>query len=67
MIIKLLTRVNKFLIPPQSVLLGRWNLKHDKEEWNNYLNNYHGDPGYANLDKPQWIEKFEKIEKMIKN
>jgi hypothetical protein len=66
MITKILTRVNRFLIPQQSVLLGRWNLKNEKDEWQNYLNNYHGDPGYANLDKEQWIEKFEKIEKVIK-
>jgi len=66
MITKILTRVNRFLIPQQSVLLGRWNLKNEKDEWQNYLNNYHGDPGYANLDKEKWIEKFEKIEKVIK-
>lgn len=66
MITKILTRVNRFLIPQQSVLLGRWNLKNEKDEWQNYLNNYHGDPGYANLDKEKWIDKFEKIEKVIK-
>ena len=66
MITKLLSRVNKILIPQQNVLLGRWNLKHKNNEWQIYLNNYYGDPGYANLDKSQWIEKFEKIEKIIK-
>ena len=58
-----ITKVSKIFTPTPQIQLGRWNLKHKNNEWQNYLSNYYGDPGYANLDKPQWIEKFEKIEK----
>ena len=63
----IISKVNRLLIPQHSIPLGRWNLKHKNGEWQNYLNNYHGDPGYANLDKTKWIEKLKKIEKIIVN
>ena len=50
----------------KNVMLGRWNLKHDITDCDNYINNYYGEPGYPNKSKEVWIEKIEKIEKINK-
>lgn len=49
--------------PPQTpLMLGRWNLKHNFNKCEDYLNNYHGDPGYPNILKDKWIETNAKSE-----
>ena len=60
MITRILNKVNKIFNPPPPIRLGRWRLKHDFKEWENYLNNYYGEPGYQNSNKTDWIKKFEK-------
>lgn len=59
--------VSKFLrtiIPPAQtpLMLGRWNLKHNFNKCEEYINNYHGDPGYPNILKEKWIEVNTKSE-----
>jgi hypothetical protein len=52
--------IKKFFSPqPQQIVLGRWRLKHNHQSCEEYLRNYHGDPGYPNLDKDIWIEKYK--------
>lgn len=48
-----------FAPQPQQIVLGRWRLKHNHQSCEEYLQNYHGDPGYPNLDKEIWIEKYK--------
>lgn len=49
---KLISKINFInFIPKQNVYLGRWSLKHDIESCNNYMLNYHADPGYVNAYK----------------
>ena len=54
---------NKFINifkPTPHVPLGRWRLKHDPSQCENYLTNNYADPGYPNYNKYIWIEKFKK-------
>ena len=61
MIARILNKVNMiFKSYPPPVILGRWKLKHSYKEWENYLDNYYGEPGYQNSNKTEWIKKFEK-------
>ena len=55
----IISKINKLLTPPNPVQLGRWNLKHKNNEWQNYLSNYYGDPGYNNLNKDEWIKNLK--------
>jgi len=50
---------NIFSPQPKQIILGRWRLKHNHKSCEEYLRNYHGDPGYPNLDKEIWIEKYK--------
>ena len=59
MLRSIILKINKLLIPPNPVQLGRWNLKHNNKEWQNYLNNYYGDPGYGNINKDIWIKNLK--------
>ena len=34
-----------------NIKLGRWNLKHDQEICNNYIEKYYAEPGYKNTYK----------------
>ena len=45
--------------PKQNLYLGRWKLKHDHNKCENYILNYHADPGYPNSYKynNKWIKK----------
>ena len=45
-------------LTPSKPKLGRWALKHDISKCDNYIINYHGDPGYPNNYK--WVDKFSK-------
>lgn len=36
-------------------LLGRWRVKSDVENW---MLNYHPEPGYQNNKKQEWIKKM---------
>lgn len=52
-------KVNKIFTPQPKIQLGRWSLKHNSNDWQNYLSNYYGDPGYTNLNKDIWIKKLK--------
>ena len=46
-------------------LLGRWNLKHNFNRCEDYIQNYYGDPGYPNTLKQHWIDSnLDKDKKM---
>lgn len=50
-------RLVQFFIPGPQVPLGRWNLKHNSKNCENYIANYYGEPGYPNNQKTVWIQK----------
>jgi len=54
--------VMRALTPKQHIQLGRWRLKHDSNQCEIYFNNYHGEPGYPNKHKDEWIKKLKKSE-----
>ncbi len=49
---------SKLFEPHTAVPLGRWRLKHNFNDWETYLKNGYGDPGYPNLEKEYWIQKL---------
>ena len=38
----------KLLVPESNIMLGRWRLKHNSKNCENYILNYYGEPGYQN-------------------
>ena len=64
----LIRRILTLVIPtPQKQpLLGRWNLKHNFSNCEDYIQNYYGDPGYPNSLKQKWIDISIEREKEIK-
>ena len=57
MISNLVKRINSRFFKSETILLGRWNLKHNRNRCEDYILNYHGEPGYPNTKKDIWIEK----------
>lgn len=53
--------------PTPSIPLGRWRLKHDTLVCDSYFNNYHGEPGYPNKFKNDWIENLKDREEKKTN
>ena len=53
----IIKNIIKLFLPEQTVLLGRWNLKHSSIKCENYMKNYYGDPGYPNELKLNWIKE----------
>ena len=55
---KFLARLSRiFGAKENNILLGRWRLKHDINNCENYIKNYYGEPGYPNQYKDLWIKK----------
>lgn len=52
-----LNKLLRFLVPESNIMLGRWKLKHNSKNCENYILNYYGEPGYQNNLKTIWIEK----------
>jgi len=53
---KLLVKIANILKPKDTIILGRWSLKHDVKTCETYIKNYYGDPGYPNQYKKTWIK-----------
>tara|TARA_B100001057_G_scaffold420268_1_gene440551 strand:+ start:54 stop:227 length:174 start_codon:yes stop_codon:yes gene_type:complete len=47
------SRIQKMLYP-QKIMLGRWNLKHNPNLCEKYVQNYYAEPGYPNNFKKYW-------------
>ena len=62
----IIKNIIKLFVPDQTVLLGRWNLKHSNINCEKYMKNYYGDPGYPNDKKIVWI-KNDITSKYLKN
>ena len=63
MISNLVKRINLKLFKSETILLGRWSLKHNSKECEKYITNYYGDPGYQNILKSKWIQKIDEVKK----
>ena len=50
--------IGRLFLPKPQVQLGRWSLKHEATQCDNYFNNYHGEPGYPNMMKTEWIKNL---------
>lgn len=50
--------ISRLFLPKPHVQLGRWRLKHDNNYCDIYFKNYHGEPGYPNMMKTEWIKSL---------
>lgn len=48
------SKLRNILIPTNNISLGRWKLKHNPCVCENYIQNYHPEPGYPNNFKKYW-------------
>ena len=56
-IIRYLSNIINIATSSSSPKLGRWRLKHCDDLCDRYIQNYHGEPGYPNKFKTEWISK----------
>lgn len=47
----MLRSLRKIFLPIESRNLGRWQIKHEIEKCDLYMNHLHADPGYVNPNK----------------